>query len=218
MSGSVMQVLSGRFFVFTIVCIRTTFLKGFYSSNIDWDFTRAQVSCKFVSGFLMLFHDQDLALAIAVGNKLLARQHVLTTAESCTGGLVAALITEIAGSSQWFDRGFVTYSNQSKQQMLGISNQTLQDYGAVSKQIATHMAEQAVVRSHANVSASITGIAGPGGGSDEKPVGTVWFGWKFTDFDDQFTQTQHQIFYGSRDSIRMQAVRFALQAIVSKYS
>jgi nicotinamide-nucleotide amidase len=166
----------------------------------------------------MKFNDNDLILALTVSKLLFARQHTLVTAESCTGGLVAALITEIAGSSQWFDRGFVTYSNQSKQQMLGISNQTLLKYGAVSKQIAAQMAEQAVLRSHADVGISITGIAGPSGGSNEKPVGTVWFGWKFTDFGDQIVTTQHQIFSGSRDAIRMQAVRFALQGIVSKYS
>ncbi|MEE9412593.1 MAG: CinA family protein [Methylococcales bacterium] len=166
----------------------------------------------------MSFNNNDLALAVSVGNLLLARQHTLVTAESCTGGLVAALITEIDGSSQWFDRGFVTYSNYSKQQMLGVSNQTLLDYGAVSKQIAAQMAEQAVAHSDANVAVSITGIAGPAGGSDEKPVGTVWFGWKFTDFDDQLIQTQRQVFSGSRAAIRMQAVRFALQGIVSKCS
>ncbi len=166
----------------------------------------------------MKFNDEDLMLALTVGKLLLARQYRLVTAESCSGGLVAALITEIAGSSQWFDRGFVTYSNQSKQQMLGISNQTLLNYGAVSKQVAAQMAEQAVSRSHADVGISITGIAGPDGGSDEKPVGTVWFGWKFTAPDDQSVTTQHQIFSGSRDAIRMQAVRFALQGIVSKYS
>jgi nicotinamide-nucleotide amidase len=166
----------------------------------------------------MNFNDNDLALAASVGKLLLAYQHTLVTAESCTGGLAAALITEIDGSSQWFDRGFVTYSNQSKQQMLGISNQTLLNDGAVSKQIAAHMAEQAVARSDANLAVSITGIAGPAGGSDEKPVGTVWFGWKFADSVDQLIQTQHQIFSGSRAAIRMQAVRFALQGIVSKYS
>ena len=163
----------------------------------------------------MSFNDNDLALAASVGKLLLARQHTLVTAESCTGGLVAALITEINGSSQWFDRGFVTYSNQSKQQMLSISNQSLLNYGAVSKQIAAQMAEQAVIRSDANLAVSITGIAGPAGGSDEKPVGTVWFGWKFVD---QLVQTQHQFFSGSRAAIRKQAVRFALQGIVSQYS
>ncbi len=166
----------------------------------------------------MNFNDNDLALALSVGKLLLKHQHRLVTAESCTGGLVAALITEIDGSSQWFDRGFVTYSNQSKQQMLGISKQTLLNYGAVSQQVAAQMAEQAVVSSHANLAVSITGIAGPTGGSDEKPVGTVWFGWKFTDPAEQLVQTQHQIFSGSRAAIRMQAVRFALQGIVSKYS
>jgi nicotinamide-nucleotide amidase len=112
----------------------------------------------------------------------------------------------------------VTYSNQAKQQMLGISNQTLLDHGAVSQPIAAQMAEQAVIHSRADVGVSITGIAGPAGGSDDKPIGTVWFGWKFTDSDHQLVQTQYHIFSGSRHAIRMQAVRFALQGIVSKYS
>ena len=166
----------------------------------------------------MIFSDDDIMLASTVGELLLAYQHKLATAESCTGGLVAALITEIAGSSQWFERGFVTYSNQSKQQMLGVSNKLLLDCGAVSQQVAAQLAEQAVIRSDADVGVSITGIAGPAGGSDEKPVGTVWFGWKFTDPDDQLVQTQYKIFSGSRNAIRMQAVRFALQGIVSQYS
>ncbi len=166
----------------------------------------------------MMFSNDDIILASTVGELLLSRQYKLATAESCTGGLVAALITEIAGSSQWFERGFVTYSNQSKQQMLGVSNTLLLDCGAVSQQIAALMAEQAVIRSDADVGVSITGIAGPAGGSNEKPVGTVWFGWKFTDLDDQLVKTQHKIFSGSRNTIRMQAVRFALQGIVSQYS
>ncbi len=166
----------------------------------------------------MIFSNDDINLALTVGELLLTHQHKLATAESCTGGLVAALITEIAGCSQWFERGFVTYSNQSKQQMLDVSSQSLLDCGAVSQQIAAQMAEQVVVCSQADVGVSITGIAGPAGGSDEKPVGTVWFGWKFTDPDDQLVQTQHKIFSGSRNAIRMQAVRFALQGIVSQYS
>ncbi len=157
-------------------------------------------------------------LAASVGNLMLARDYRLATAESCTGGLVSALMTAIAGSSQWFDRGFVTYSNQSKQQMLGISTQDLLDYGAVSQQVAALMAENACLHSHANVALSITGIAGPGGGSSEKPVGTVWFGWKFADDSNRPVQTRCQLFSGSRDMIRMQAVRYALHGIVCQYS
>ncbi|HFD11459.1 MAG TPA: CinA family protein [Crenotrichaceae bacterium] len=165
----------------------------------------------------MNFNKDDLQLAAAVGKLMLARQHKVVTAESCTGGLVSALITEIAGSSEWFDRGFVTYSNLSKHQMLNISTQDLLKHGAVSQQIAAMMAEQALVNCHANAAVSITGIAGPGGGSDAKPVGSVWFGWRFSDHEGQHTHTEYQHFSGSRNSIRMQSVRFALSGIINHY-
>ena len=165
----------------------------------------------------MPFSRSDIQLAATIGQVLLSRQHRLATAESCTGGLVSALITEIAGSSQWFECGFVTYSNQAKQQMLGIANEVLLEYGAVSQQVAGLMAEQALTQSNADVALSITGIAGPEGGSDEKPVGTVWFGWKFTNPDNSTVHTQRQGFSGSRHEIRLQAVRFALQGIINHY-
>lgn len=166
----------------------------------------------------MTFSQSNIQCASALGSLMLAHRYMVVTAESCTGGMVSALITEIAGSSQWYDRGFITYSNQSKQQMLGISEHDLLKYGAVSQRVAALMAENALSRSQANVAVSITGIAGPDGGSDEKPVGTVWFGWKFADSDIPSAVTEHQLFSGSRNQIRLQAVHCALQGIINKYS
>ena len=135
---------------------------------------------------------------------------VITCAESCTGGLIAASCTDLAGSSEWFDRGFVTYSNLSKQQMLGVLPQTLETYGAVSEQTVLEMAQGAVQHSQANVAVSVSGIAGPGGGSDDKPVGTVWFGWA----DDKgLLKAECKHFSGDRASVRQQAVTTALQGI-----
>ena len=117
------------------------------------------------------------SLASELGRQMLARQWRVTTAESCTGGLVAGAITTIAGSSDWFDRGFVTYSNESKRELLGVSEAVLRDHGAVSEPTAITMAEGAVIRSDATLAVSITGIAGPGGGTPSKPVGMVCFAW-----------------------------------------
>ncbi|HCG6404849.1 TPA: nicotinamide-nucleotide amidase [Vibrio parahaemolyticus] len=142
---------------------------------------------------------------------LLARHgHVLTTAESCTGGGVAAAITDIAGSSGWLDRAFVTYSNEAKMEMLGVQLQTLEAYGAVSEPVVTEMVLGALKHSNATVGVSISGIAGPGGGSEEKPVGTVCFafadnqGW-------QLVETMH--FSGNRAEVREQAVIHALSQL-----
>ena len=150
-------------------------------------------------------------LAQQVGEVLLTQQAMLATAESCTGGGVAEAMTAISGSSQWFDRGFVTYSNTAKQEMLGIAEKTLQNFGAVSEQIAKEMAEGALQNSHAQVALSTTGIAGPDGGSVAKPVGTVCFAWAFSDIE---TQTTTQLFSGDRAVIREQAVVFALQQLL----
>ena len=115
------------------------------------------------------------AVAKAVLDGCRVRGLKIATAESCTGGLVAGALTDIAGSSDVFDRGFVTYSNESKQQMLGVASETLRDYGAVSRQTAQEMARGAIAHSNAHVAVAITGIAGPGGGSKDKPVGLVHF-------------------------------------------
>lgn len=150
-------------------------------------------------------------LAVEVGQCLSQKHWRLVCAESCTGGWVAKSCTDIAGSSKWFECGFVTYSNASKQRLLKISTATLKTVGAVSEQTATEMAEGALIQSEADISVAITGIAGPSGGSKNKPVGTVWFAWASKNTD---TQTEHQQFNGDRDSIRRQAVAFALQGII----
>ena len=117
------------------------------------------------------------ALAKKLGQVLLSQNLRCTVAESCTGGSLAAAITDIPGSSQWFDRGFVTYTNKSKQQMLGVPQQMLASQGAVSEAVVRGMAEGALLVSEANISVAISGIAGPDGGNLEKPVGTVWLAW-----------------------------------------
>ena len=130
--------------------------------------------------------------------------------KSCTGGLVAKYITDIAGSSAWFDRGFVTYSNRSKQEMLGVDEQTLQENGAVSEAVVKQMALGALKRSAANYSIAVSGVAGPSGGSEAKPVGTVCFAWGL-DNDQVLTETCH--FVGDRESIREQAARYCLEKL-----
>lgn len=140
-----------------------------------------------------------------------AQKIILATAESCTGGLIAAAITDIAGSSVMFDRGFVTYSNDAKQQMLGVQEKTLADHGAVSEEVAQEMAMGALRYSHANVAISVTGIAGPGG-SDHKPEGRVCFG--LAKATTTFTET---IEFGTlgRDGVRQSAVNHALALLQS---
>jgi nicotinamide-nucleotide amidase len=117
------------------------------------------------------------ALARRLGQSLRQKGALCATAESCTGGLVAGAITDIAGSSAWFDRGFVTYTNEAKHDLLGVPEAVLREHGAVSEATARAMAEGAVARSLAHLAVAVTGIAGPGGGSDQKPVGTVCFAW-----------------------------------------
>ena len=152
------------------------------------------------------------ALAVQVGEKLLAQGEILATAESCTGGWVSMLVTSVSGSSTWFDRGFVTYSNESKQEMLAVSSEVIEIHGAVSEETARQMVLGAVAHSNASVALSITGIAGPGGGSTEKPVGTVCFGWLVDGHCD--TETCH--FSGDRDAIREQAVRHVLNQLLTR--
>ena len=151
-------------------------------------------------------------LAISVGKKLKEKKWKLVTAESCTGGSVAYWITSIPGSSDWFERGFVTYSNLAKEEMLGVSSATLNTYGAVSEQTAQEMAEGALRYSQAQVSIAITGIAGPTGGTPEKPVGTVWFGWAGVGFA---TQTKLMSLTGNRTQIREQSIVIALENLLN---
>jgi nicotinamide-nucleotide amidase len=152
-----------------------------------------------------------LRLGFAVGAALKQRNWVLTLAESCTGGWAGQTVTSIPGSSIWFDRGFVTYSNLAKTEMLGVSPETLATYGAVSEETAMAMACGALKHSHAQIAAAITGIAGPDGGSDEKPVGTVWFAWAAPN---ELLKTDIHHFTGDRESIRRQAVETALQGVI----
>jgi len=153
----------------------------------------------------------SLYLSTTVADILISKKWLLCVAESCTGGWLAKTCTDIAGSSSWFDRGFVTYSNQSKQDMLDVKPTTLEQFGAVSKQVVIEMAQGALTHSSANMSVAITGIAGPDGGSPEKPVGTVWFAWASKNTD-VITELHH--FNGDREAIRLQAVETALQGII----
>jgi len=150
-------------------------------------------------------------LATLVGAKLKAQGVMLATAESCTGGWVAQAVTAIAGSSDWFERGFVTYADAAKQEMLGVSAATLAEHGAVSEQTAREMAAGALAHSRAQVALAITGIAGPSGGSPEKPVGTVCFAWSRKDAA-PIAQTRQ--FKGNRENVRRQSVIVALQGVL----
>ena len=151
------------------------------------------------------------ALARAVANALKERGMMLATAESCTGGAVAQACTEVAGSSEWFERGFVTYSNLAKREMLAVKTDVLARYGAVSEQTARAMAEGALKLSAARIALAVTGIAGPAGGTPEKPVGTVWFAWAEKKRD---TVTAKQQFKGDRETVRRQAVLAALEGLL----
>jgi nicotinamide-nucleotide amidase len=135
----------------------------------------------------------------------------LSTAESCTGGMVAASITELAGSSEWFERGYVTYSNQSKSEDIDVSQNLIEQHGAVSDQVARAMALGAKQNSGSDLTLSITGIAGPTGGSPEKPIGTVCFAWALAN-DQIVSETKH--FEGNRQQIRQQACDFSLRKLL----
>jgi nicotinamide-nucleotide amidase len=151
-------------------------------------------------------------LAEQVGALLKSHGMKLATAESCTGGGVAQAITEVAGSSAWFERGFITYSNLSKQQMLGVRETTLMQHGAVSEMTVLEMAAGALANSSAQVALAVSGIAGPDGGTVEKPVGTVWFAWGIKDGEPR--AERHQL-GGNRAEVRAQAVHIALQGVVN---
>ena len=150
-------------------------------------------------------------LSAQVGAALKAHGLMLTTAESCTGGGVAQAITEVAGSSVWFERGFVTYSNLSKQQMLGVSAATLAQHGAVSEAAVREMVDGALAHSTAQVAVAVSGIAGPDGGTADKPVGTVWFAWGM--MRGVCISRRHHL-SGDRKQVREQAVVIALQGVL----
>lgn len=149
-------------------------------------------------------------LAVKAGNRLREERLLLATAESCTGGMVAAAMTDISGSSNWFERGFVTYSNQAKIDMIGVPAELIDRHGAVSEQVARAMAEGALRNSRAQLSLAITGVAGPGGGTAEKPVGMVCFAW--TNRLTTVVETQH--FKGDRAQVRNQAAQHALRGLL----
>ena len=151
-------------------------------------------------------------LAAELGAALKARGFMLALAESCTGGMTAQAVTSVAGSSAWFDRGFVTYSNQAKIDMLGVSAKTLETFGAVSDETAIEMATGTINNSRAQIAGSVTGIAGPDGGSAAKPIGTVCFAIAQVNVCRPYTQ----YFAGSREEIRNQATVFIMQQLIAQ--
>ena len=157
-----------------------------------------------------------LPLCEQLASTLLARGWMMATAESCTGGMIAARCTDLSGSSQWFERGFVTYSNAAKSELLGIPAELIAQHGAVSEPVARAMAGGAVrhahAHAHAQVSVAVTGIAGPTGGSTDKPVGTVWFAWCVN----EQLSSERRIFDGDRAAIREATVAHALQGLLKR--
>jgi len=147
-----------------------------------------------------------------LGRKLREKKEMLATAESCTGGWVGQVITSVPGTSHWYDRGFITYSNAAKREMLGVSTDTLTRFGAVSEQTARAMAEGALQHSQARYTLSVTGIAGPEGGTPDKPVGYVCFAWAG---HNQETRSGCLRFEGDRQQVRLQAVQHALEGVAN---
>ena len=145
-----------------------------------------------------------------LAQQLLARDWMMATAESCTGGLIAAACTDLAGSSAWFERGFVTYSNDAKMELLGVEERILRRAGAVCQGVAKAMALGAIAQSHAEVAISVTGVAGPTGGSPAKPVGTVWFGFALP--DQVVTEKCH--FEGDRAAVRSATLHHAVSRLI----
>jgi len=152
--------------------------------------------------------DNDiLAAAVALASALQKQRLILATAESCTGGGIAQALTGLSGASTWFDRGFVTYSNEAKEEMLGVQASTLASVGAVSEETALEMARGAITHSRAHVSVAVTGIAGPDGGTPDKPVGTVWIAW-----GQKLGYAEARCFHfdGDRDAVRQQTILEAI--------
>jgi nicotinamide-nucleotide amidase len=159
--------------------------------------------------FVNALFDEWLQLADHIGTVCIAEKRIIVGAESCTGGLITAVLTSVSGSSAWVDRGFVTYSNEAKMQMLGVSPTTLATFGAVSEATAREMAAGALRNSGATMAYSVTGVAGPTGGSEAKPVGMVCFG--FATINGVSSCTQH--FIGDRSAVREQSVNFVLSEL-----
>jgi nicotinamide-nucleotide amidase len=164
------------------------------------------------TNLLLNLEQSRQSLCRLLADLMLKKQLFLTTAESCTGGLIAAACTDLAGSSQWFDRGFVTYSNAAKTDMLSVDVALISEFGAVSEQVAAAMAQGAVKHSGAQVAVAVTGVAGPTGGSAEKPVGTVWIGWCM----DGQVSTQLCHFDGDRTMVRALTVQQAVQGLIKR--
>ena len=155
--------------------------------------------------------DTDLAsLAAHLGERLRAARHMLVTAESCTGGWIAKAVTDVAGSSDWFDCGLAAYSYEAKQALLGVRPETLERHGAVSRETVLEMVAGALVHSGASLAVAVTGIAGPGGGTPDKPVGTVWIAWKRRG---GYARADVFHFDGDREAVRRQTVDQALRGI-----
>lgn len=152
-------------------------------------------------------------LAQSLGQLLKARGLRIATAESCTGGWIAKTLTDVPGSSAWFERGFVTYSNDAKQDMLGVQEELIRRFGAVSGECVAAMAEGALRVGRSDVAVAVSGIAGPDGGSAAKPVGTVWFGFSGVGGD---TATLRRLLPGDRDAVRRAAVGIALQGVIDR--
>jgi nicotinamide-nucleotide amidase len=152
-------------------------------------------------------------LAATLVGELSRKNRTLATAESCTGGWIAKALTDVPGSSGCFGYGIVSYSNGAKETVLGVSNNTLAEHGSVSEAVVREMAEGTLRLSGADISVAVSGVAGPDGGSDEKPVGTVWFAWSVRGPDGVTTETDLQRFDGNRDSIRMQTVIHGLEGV-----
>jgi nicotinamide-nucleotide amidase len=150
-------------------------------------------------------------LAVQVGTAFQARALTLATAESCTGGWVGMAVTAVPGSSEWYDRGFITYTNRAKSEMLGVTADTLEKFGAVSEQTVRAMVVGALAHSHARIAVAVSGVAGPSGGTPAKPVGTVCLAWGRSD-GDPFAETCH--FAGDRDAVREQSVERALEGVL----
>lgn len=154
------------------------------------------------------------SLSEQIGSCLLKREHTLVIAESCTGGWISKCITDVPGSSSWFDQGFVTYSDQAKMESLSVQHKTIERYGAVSENTVREMVAGALARTNASIAVGVTGIAGPSGGSTDKPIGTVWFGWQIRACSFHSERAQ---FEGDRDSVRRETVRLALDGILRVY-
>jgi len=164
----------------------------------------------------MANHEAILKLATATVRELTTAGKVVTTAESCTGGWLAKAITDVPGSSVVFGHGIVSYANSAKESFLGVQNSTLEEFGSVSEPVVTEMADGSLNLSGADIAVAVSGVAGPDGGTDEKPVGTVWFAWAIRNHGKVHVETSCQHFDGDRELIRELTVVYALQGVLDR--